>query len=416
MAKKINLVETVGGGYGSFWRCKKRYRICKGSRGSKKSCTTALWIIYKMMEMPLANTLVMRRYFNTHKDSTFAQLKWAINKWGVKDKWKITNSPMELTYIPTGQKILFRGFDDADSITSITVETGYLCWVWIEEAFQVNDETAFNKLDMSIRGEMPEGYFKQITMTFNPWSDKTWIKRRFFDTQDDNVFAITTTYMQNEFLGDDDRQLFEQMKIRNPRRYKIEGLGDWGISEGLIYENWTLEDFDISKVMNLTDANGQRVYKRLFGLDFGFSIDPTAVVAMLGNRDQQVIYIYDEIYKLKLTNSELADIIKYKGWANAKIKADCSEPKSIKELRDYGIKRVYPCKKGADSLKAGIRRLQDYQLIVHPTCTNTIIELNNYAWDVKDGVQTNKPIDCWNHALDALRYGSEELTIKKFSW
>lgn len=413
---KIDLVKTVGGGYGSFWRCKKRYRICKGSRGSKKSCTTALWIIYKMMEMPLANTLVMRRYFNTHKDSTFAQLKWAINKWGVKDKWKVTNSPMELTYLPTGQKILFRGFDDADSITSITVETGFLCWVWIEEAFQVTDETAFNKLDMSIRGEMPEGYFKQITMTFNPWSDKTWIKRRFFDAPDDNVFAITTTYMQNEFLGDDDRALFEQMKIRNPRRYKIEGLGDWGISEGLIYENWTLEDFDISKLMNLTNANGERVYRRLFGLDFGFSNDPTAVVAILGNRDQQTIYIYDEIYKYRLTNSELADLIKHKGWANAKIKADCAEPKSIKELRDYGIKRVYPCKKGADSLKAGIRRLQDYQLIVHPTCTNTIIELNNYAWDVKDGEVTNKPIDSFNHALDALRYGSEELTIKKFSW
>lgn len=413
---KIDLVKTVGGGYGSFWRCKKRYRICKGSRGSKKSCTTALWIIYKMMEMPLANTLVMRRYFNTHKDSTFAQLKWAINKWGVKHKWKVTNSPMELTYLPTGQKILFRGFDDADSITSITVETGFLCWVWIEEAFQVTDETAFNKLDMSIRGEVPEGYFKQITMTFNPWSDKTWIKRRFFDAPDDNVFAITTTYMQNEFLGDDDRALFEQMKICNPRRYKIEGLGEWGISEGLIYENWTLEDFDISKLMNLTNANSERVYRRLFGLDFGFSNDPTAVVAILGNRDQQTIYIYDEIYKYRLTNSELADLIKHKGWANAKIKADCAEPKSIKELRDYGIKRVYPCKKGADSLKAGIRRLQDYQLIVHPTCTNTIIELNNYVWDVKDGEVTNKPIDSFNHALDALRYGSEELTIKKFSW
>lgn len=413
---KIDLLETVGGGYGSFWRCKKRYRICKGSRGSKKSCTTALNIIYRMMAMPLANTLVMRRFFNTHKDSTFAQLKWAINKWGVKHKWKVTNSPMELTYLPTGQKILFRGFDDAESITSITVETGFLCWVWIEEAFQVTDETAFNKLDLSIRGEMPEGYFKQITMTFNPWSDKTWIKKRFFDTPDDNVFAITTTYMQNEFLGDDDRQLFEDMKLKNPRRYKIEGLGEWGISEGLIYENWTLEDFDISKLMNLTDANGQRVYRRLFGLDFGFSNDPTAVVAMLGNRDQQVIYIYDEIYKYRLTNSDLAQHIKNKGWANVKIKADCAEPKSIKELRDYGIPRVYPCKKGADSLKAGIRRLQDYQLIVHPTCTNTIIELNNYAWDVKDGEVTNKPIDSFNHALDALRYGSEELTIKKFSW
>ena len=132
--------------------------------------------------------------------------------------------------------------------------------------------------------------------------------------------------------------------------------------------------------------------------------------------EEYLVYAHDEIYEPKLTNSQLADRIKYKGWANAKIKADCSEPKSIKELRDYGIKRVYPCKKGADSLKAGIRRLQDYQLIVHPTCTNTIIELNNYAWDVKDGLITSKPIDDWNHLMDAMRYGSEEMTIKKFSW
>ena len=412
----IDLLETVGQGYGTFWRSQKRYLVCKGSRGSKKSCTTALRIIYKMMQMPLANTLVMRRFFNTHKDSTFAQLKWAINKWGVRDKWKITNSPMELTYIPTGQKILFRGFDDADSITSITVDTGYLCWVWIEEAFQVTDETAFNKLDLSIRGKVPEGYFKQIIMTFNPWSDKTWIKKRFFDSPDDNTLALTTNYMVNEFLGQDDIDLFEHMKISNPRRYRIEGLGDWGVSEGLIYENWREEEFDPDYLIHQRDANGDYLYSRLFGLDFGFSNDPAAVIAVLGNKQSQVLYIYDEIYQTRMTNTMLADSIKYKGWANQKIKADCAEPKSIAEMRNDGIKRIYPCKKGADSLKSGIRRLQDYEIIVHPRCTNTIIELSNYAWDVKDGITLSKPIDSYNHLMDALRYATEDLGVSKFSW
>lgn len=132
MTTQINLAEQVGRGYGQFWRCKKRYRIIKGGRGSKKSCTEALWLIYMIMKMPLANAVVIRRYFNTHRDSTFAQLKWAINKLGVKALWKPTMNPLELTYLPTGQKILFRGFDDPQSITSITVEVGHLCWVWIK--------------------------------------------------------------------------------------------------------------------------------------------------------------------------------------------------------------------------------------------------------------------------------------------
>ena len=166
--KTISLPETIGGGYGEFWRYKGRYRALKGGRGSKKSCTMALWLIYNIMKYPLANAVVVRRYFNTHRDSTFAQLKWAINQLQCGGAWKHTMNPLELTYLPTGQKILFRGFDDPQSITSITVEKGHLCWVWLEEAFQITDEEEFNKLDLSIRGSLPPGYFKQITFTFNP--------------------------------------------------------------------------------------------------------------------------------------------------------------------------------------------------------------------------------------------------------
>lgn len=224
---RIELPKIIGKGYGSFWKCRCRYRLVKGGRGSKKSCTTALWIIYNMMKYPLANAVVVRRYFNTHRDSTYAQLKWAINRLGVGHLWKATINPMEIVYKPTGQKIMFRGFDDAQSITSITVDIGYLCWAWIEEAFQITDESEFNKFDMSIRGELPPGYFKQITFTFNPWSENTWLKKRFFDKADTdkNIFAITTNYLCNEFLGQDDIEIFEDMKQNNPRRYSIEGLG-----------------------------------------------------------------------------------------------------------------------------------------------------------------------------------------------
>ena len=132
-ANDIRLQEVVGKGYADFWRFKGRYRIVKGSRGSKKSTTTALWYIVHMMKHPEANTLVVRKNYNTHKDSTYAQLKWAIWRLGVETEWKCTVSPLEITYIPTGQKILFRGLDDPLSVTSITVEKGVLCWVWFEE-------------------------------------------------------------------------------------------------------------------------------------------------------------------------------------------------------------------------------------------------------------------------------------------
>lgn len=154
------------------------------------------------------------------------------------------------------------------SITSITVEHGFLCWAWFEEAFQVMNEDDFNKVDMSIRGELPEGYFKQIIITFNPWSEKHWLKRRFFDVEDPNILATTTTYKCNEWLGPDDIQLFENMKTTNPRRYNIEGLGNWGIAEGLVYDNFIEQEFDYTKVSKRPGV--QSVY----GLDFGLIISP----------------------------------------------------------------------------------------------------------------------------------------------
>ena len=154
---RIYLPDIVGGGYGDFWRFKGRYRVCKGSRASKKSKTAALWFIYSMMKYPGANLLVVRKIFRTLKDSCFTELKWAIQRLGVTEFWDIKESPLEMTYIPTGQKIYFRGLDDPLKVTSITVEVGALCWLWIEEAYEIDSESDFDTLDESIRGRVPEG-------------------------------------------------------------------------------------------------------------------------------------------------------------------------------------------------------------------------------------------------------------------
>lgn len=363
-------------------------------------------IIYRMMQYPLANTLVIRRVFNTHKDSTFAQLKWAVNNLGVRHLWKFSLSPLEATYIPTGQKILFRGTDDPMSITSITVEKGYICFCWFEEFFQITDEDSFNKIDMSIRGELPEGYYKQIIMTFNPWSEKHWIKKRFYDNPDENTLALTTTYKTNEWLGSDDIALFESMKVRNPRRYAIEGLGEWGIAEGLVYEDFVEREF------NYQEISKRKSVTAIFGLDFGYTNDPTAFICALVDQEAKELYIFDEHYEKAMTNSEIAAMIKYKGYAKEVIIADSSEPKSIEEIKRAGVMRIKGAAKGKDSILNGIQLIQDYKIIVHPKCENTILELSNYVWDTKDGVMINKPIDDYNHLLDSLRYGMERIKKK----
>lgn len=405
--KEIKLKDKIGRGYGKFWRYTGRYRVVKGSRGSKKSVTISQWIIVNMMKFPLANTLVIRRVFNTHKDSTWTQLKWAANNLGVSHLWKFSKSPLEATFIPTGQKILFRGLDDPMGITSITVENGFLCWAWFEEAFQIMDEDAFNKVDMSIRGELPEGYFKQITLSFNPWSEKHWLKARFFDTKDDDILAITTTYKHNEFLGQDDIKIFEKMKKNNPRRYRIEGEGDWGIAEGLVYDNFEVKEFNIDEILK------RKNIKVVFGLDFGYTQDPTAFVAAAVDVEKEEIYIFDEFYEKAMKNKDIAKMIKYKGYAKEHIIADCAEPKSIDEIKDLGIRRIKAAAKGKDSINQGIQFIQGFKIYIHPSCENFEIEINNYVYDTKDGKMINKPIDDYNHLQDALRYAMERIRSKK---
>ena len=410
---KINLKSKIGRGYATFWNFKGRYRVCKGGRGSKKSTTTAMWIIYNMMKMPLANTLVVRQTFNTHLDSTWVQLKWATQQLGVAHLWTFSKSPLKATYNPTGQVILFRGLDDPMSITSITVPIGYLCWCWFEEAYQVKSEDAFNKVDMSIRGELPEGYFKQITLTFNPWSDKHWLKKRFFDEpNDEDKLAITTNYLCNEWLGEDDIKLFNHMETKFPKRYKVEGLGDWGIIDGLIFDNWKIEEFDHTKIKG----------ELLVGLDFGYVNDPTALICSILDEQNKKLYIFDEHCQKGMLNDAIAQMITNKGYSKSTIIADSAEQKSIEEIKRKGIYRIKPAVKGGGSIVQGIQQLLQYDIIVHPSCEETIKELEKYAWDVdKEGTGVNKPIDAYNHCIDALRYslqcvGQKLQTASKSKW
>ena len=402
--KKVWLPDVVGKGYGSYWRFKGRYRVCKGSRASKKSTTTALNLITRMMEYPESNLLVVRKIGRTIHDSCFNQLLWAIHRLGVDAFWTQKETPLEITYKPTGQKIFFRGLDDPLKVTSIAVEHGFLCWIWIEEAYEIMNEDDFDMLDESIRGEVPEGLFKQITMTFNPWNQKHWIKKRFFDTPDPDVLALTTNYTCNEWLDDADRKLFEQMKQNNPRRYQVAGLGNWGVAEGLIYNNWKEEAFDIDAIRRLDSV------KAIFGLDFGYTNDPSALFCGLIDAKAKTLWVFDEMYEKGMSNERIFQKIQSMGYAKERIRADSAEPKSIDRLRELGLVNIKAARKGKDSVNNGIDYLQDFLMIIHPRCVNFLTEIGNYAWDKdnKTGKVLNKPMDGFNHLMDAMRYGAED--------
>jgi phage terminase large subunit len=331
----VELDKIVGRGYGKFWDARERYRILIGGRASKKSTTTSLNIISNMMEFPQSNTLVVRKVYKDHKDSTYAQLKWAIRRLQVEHLWHSSLSPLEITYKPTGQKILFRGLDDPMSITSITVEIGYLCWAWFEEFYQVANEQDFDMVDGSIRGAIPAPLFKQITGTMNPWNEKHWIKKRFFDVVNESAFTLRTDYHCNEFIDDADINFFEEMKQKNPRRYNVEGLGNWGVAEGLVFDNWEERDFDKIELIKTRPH-----IESAFGLDFGYTADPTGLACLLVDERAKEIYIFDEHYQKGMLNNEIADMLKYKGYAKERIIADSAEPKSIDEIKKYGIARI----------------------------------------------------------------------------
>lgn len=405
--KVVSLPEVVGKGYKTFWNFKGRYRVVKGSRASKKSKTTALWYITNLIKYPEANLLVVRKTYRTLKDSCFTELKWAARRLGVEEHFTFKESPLEVTYKPTGQKIYFRGLDDPLKVTSVTVDVGCLCWMWIEEAYEIMKEDDFNILDESIRGECPEGLFKQITLTFNPWNERHWIKKRFFDAEpDSDILAITTNYLCNEWLDKADLKVFETMKKNNPRRYAVAGLGGWGVVDGLVYENWKEEYFELEQV---------RQYKSAFGLDFGYTNDPSAFFVGFLDIENKRLYVYDEFYQPGLSNRKIADEITAMGYQKERITADCAEPKSIDELKGYGLK-VKGAEKGKDSILNGIQWIQDLEIIIHPRCVNFLTEISNYTWDVdKFGTKLNRPIDDFNHLMDAMRYALEKY-IKGNKW
>lgn len=242
-------------------------------------------------------------------------------------------------------------------------------------------------------------------LTLNPWNEHHWIKKRFFDNTDDETIAMTTNYKCNEWLDKADLKVFETMKKQNPRRYKVAGLGDWGIVDGLVYENWEEKAFSVDEVKKIAGV------KSVFGLDFGYTNDPSALFCGLIDQSSKTIWVFDEMYQPGMSNEAIAEQVQRMGYVKEKITADSAEPKSIDRLRELGLKGIRKARKGKDSINNGIDFIQDYHIIIHPRCVNFITEISNYQWDkdAKTGKKLNRPIDDFNHLMDAMRYAIEQM-------
>jgi phage terminase large subunit len=307
--------------------------------------------------------------------------------------------------------------DDSQALTSITVPDGAITFVWIEEAYQIQKEDDFNRLDLSIRGEVPPNAYKQFILTFNPWNATHWTKSRFFDQKSDNHLAMTTNYKCNEWLTSDDLAVFEDMRTRFPRRYSVEGLGEWGHSVGVIFDNWVVEDFDWKEVYKRL-RNGRSMFVPKFGLDFGFTTDPTAFISCLVSESTREIYVFDEIYEHGMTNQGIVDALKSHGYDKVRIVADSSDPRTISELYLLGVEHIHSAKKGPDSVRYGIQKLRDFRIVIHPMCRNFETEMGNYSWELdRAGRPTDRPAsDGYDHLIDALRYAVEDVGAFRFTF
>lgn len=384
---------------------KHRYRVLKGSAGSGKSVNIAQDYIKKLSDPRFkgANLLVVRKIEETNRDSTFAELQAAVYRlFGEHaDKaWKTTLSPLSMECKSTGNRIIFRGMKDQaqrEKVKSITFKRGKLCWIWVEEATEL-EAACVDILDDRLRGELdnPNLYY-QITYTFNPVSASHWIKGRYFDKADPDVLTNHSTYKDNRFIDSQYYRRMERRKEEDPEGYKVYGLGEWGELGGQILTKFEAKDFDRSRTM--FDAFN-------YGQDFGFN-HANAILG-IGIKDGD-LYICSEIYRHELDTGELiklADAAKVD--RTAEMFCDCAEPDRIKTWRGSGYRAV-PCDKVTNSVKAQIDWLKGRKIWVHPSCVNTLKEMQQWKWkkDKTTGLYMDEPVEFFDDAMAALRYGTE---------
>ena len=389
-------------------RSRKRYIAMKGSAGSGKSVDTAQNYILRLMSDKGRNLLCVRKSDITNRDSTYAELSGAIFRMfgdEYKRYWDIKSSPLSIECKINGNMIIFRGVNDEkqrEKLKSITFKRGKLTDVWIEEATEIT-QSDFEIIDDRLRGELPDGQFYQIRLTFNPVSKNHWIKKVFFDIPDPNVLTHHSTYLNNRFIDEAYRQRMERRKIVDPDGYRIYGLGDWGETGGLIFQNWSVENIS----QNIEDYDGVSL-----GQDFGFN--HANAILLLGIKDDD-IYVLKELYVFGKDTNEIISVAADFP-QNRTMWCDSAEPDRIKMWKTAGY-RAKAVSKEKNSVRGQIDWLKGRKIYVHPSCVNLQKELSQWKWkkDERSGEYLDEPVPFFDDAIAALRYGVEGWR-KKSQW
>lgn len=370
----------------------QRYNVYYGGRGSGKTIFVYQKLLLKGLKEK-RTILLMRKTTANCKFSVWKELKEAVDRFQLTKYFTFYESDYSAVCNLNGTVFKCTGLDVAEKIKGFSEVSDVL----LEEATEFTKED-FELIDGTVRSikyDLP----LQIYCLFNPVSKVNWVYTYFgFDTGivPPDTFILKTTYLDNPHLSPDYIKRMENMRITNPTRWRIEALGDFVSLDRLVFHNWKSEEF------NHADIKGDL----LVGMDFGFVNDESTILASVLDETEKRIYVFKEWGATNKTNDELAKIISALGFSKSVIVADSAEQKSIEEIKRLGVTRIKPAVKGADSIIHGIQKLQQYEIIIHPSCAGLLVEMENYTWvkDKKTGEYINKPIDSFNHYIDALRY------------
>jgi phage terminase large subunit len=390
----------------------RRTQIFYGGSASGKSVFLAQRAVIDVMQGG-RNYLICRAVAVTIRRSVFEEIRKLIRDWNLSSLFSVNKSEMVVT-CSNGYQIMFSGLDDVEKLKSMTPAKGVLTDVWVEEATEAQQDD-LRQLNKRLRGidvySDAENVSKRLTMSFNPILRSHWIYTDYFtgigwtDDQrvhaDDELSILKTTYKDNRFLTEEDRRDLEDES--DEYFYNVYTLGNWGVLGDVIFTNWEVQDLSeqIAQFDNLRH-----------GLDFGYASDPAAYVKTHYDSKHKIIYVFDELYQTGLDNEQLAADIKDMV-GRQPIFCDSAEPKSIAELRKYGLDAKSGLK-GPDSVRHGIQWLQKHKIIIDRRCVQFRQEIEQYQWKKdKHGQSMPIPIDKNNHGLDSVRYAySYEMKAK----
>lgn len=375
-----------------------RWEFYCGSAGSGKSYSICQKLIIRCCNEPNFRVLVCRRYATTLRNSCYALFKEVLTKWGLTKYVNMRETDMTITF-PNGSQIIMVGLDTEEKLLSLT----NISTVWVEEVFEVEKEKV-EQLNLRMRGQAAN---QQILLSWNPISKNSWLYDFTVVNPPESSIYHHSTYKDNPFLSDEYVAALDEMATRNPAKYRVYGLGEWGVDvEGLVITNWRTEEFD---PMALASAGLQR----RSGCDVGY-IDPTAIIDSLYDKENKTIYVFNEFYKSGCQLEAIVKAIEDMNLTKNKLWIDSAEPRTIAFFKSKRI-NAEGVPKGKDSVKMGIMFLQDHLIIVHPTCQKLIMELENFSYikSKQTGEWTEDTTHEFSHAIDALRYGYADIYTNK---